>query len=90
MASETSWGVRVFVNGEDVLTIEQGEFEGVLAGIPDIEKHADIVRMAAAHLMSFIGKGGDHPCFMCGEIEDCDCWSEDSLSPLATQQGSDT
>jgi hypothetical protein len=46
------WGVDVRINGECVLTIEKDS----LSGIENISDYADIVRMCAEHLLTFIGK----------------------------------
>lgn len=54
MMSDTHWQVAVEVDGLSVLIIGDQH----LSGIDDIEKlFADIVRLAAGHLLSFIGPG---------------------------------
>jgi hypothetical protein len=47
-----SWSVTVQVNGVDALTIHD---EGY-CGLTDVERYAAVVRRAATHLRSFIGK----------------------------------
>lgn len=57
VAEKNHWAVRVSVNGDEVLCIESN----MLSGIPDIEKHADIVRTCAEHLLAFIGPEDAEP-----------------------------
>lgn len=51
MPDKPHWRVTVAVDGDEVLTIESE----CLSGIPDIDKHADIIRTCARHLLAFIG-----------------------------------
>lgn len=46
-----TWEVELRVNGVDILTIGSSH----LAGIHNINDYADTVRMAAQHLLAFIG-----------------------------------
>ena len=45
------WAVLVQVDGETVLTIGHNH----LAGVDDIDQHAETIRTAANHLLGFIG-----------------------------------
>lgn len=65
VAAKDHWAVRVSVNGEQVLCIES-EW---LSGIPDIDKHADIVRTCAEHLLAFIGPKDPEPFIIDDEME---------------------
>ena len=47
-----NWEVELRINGENVLTIGS---TGYVAGIPEIDEKANIVRSAAEHLNAFIG-----------------------------------
>lgn len=49
------WRVVVSIEGKEVLAIEPE----MLAGVPEIDAYGDTIRIAAHHLMSFIGKGLD-------------------------------
>lgn len=53
--SNLHWRVVVSIEGREVLAIEPE----MLAGIPEIDAYDDTIRVAARHLMSFIGKGID-------------------------------
>lgn len=46
-----TWEVEVRVNGTDILTIGSSH----LCGVNNIDDYADTVRMAAEHLLAFIG-----------------------------------
>lgn len=50
------WAVSIDVNGETVLTIGHNH----LSGADDIDRHADVVRNCAQHLLAFIG-GDERP-----------------------------
>lgn len=75
--TDQRWEVEIRVNGDSILTIASWG----LAGVENIEDHADRVRACAEHLMSFIGTGEPTPCFGCGddpEVTDCPlCQSEE-------------
>lgn len=52
MSDSKYWSVTVSINGDEVLTIGKDE----LAGVPNIEDHANEVRECARHLLAFIGE----------------------------------
>jgi hypothetical protein len=60
------WSVSIAFNGVNILTIGQSKYSGDLSGVPNIEDYADIVRLAAEHLASFIGPDEPQSCFVCG------------------------
>jgi len=60
------WSVSIAFNGVNILTIGQSKYSGDLSGVPNIEDYADVVRLAAEHLASFIGPDQPQSCFLCG------------------------